>query len=413
MLAQDTLEVTWGVRLLDEGSLAIPNLVVRHYRDLGIEHGEFGLICTILTYKHDKDDPYPTHDALAQHLHCSERQVRKWVGTLEAKGLLRVGRRRKVDSKQLGPMVYNFKPLVDAALRLVGESPLPEPNGKWEVEYREPMGPGPEVPVDTGPEVPVGTGPQVPLKRSLKRSLKDLDDDDLTRARGGIQTSPCEDKGSIEHRSKSATPISMMSTPSSLDGVWGVSRNLSGEDDFAWKESDSLVAYEAWNETAASLPSELPLPEPLPSLPLSAPIASTEGLPTSPTIHDVCDAVDRRMGEKLLRPYMTKGGEYQTIVDFLASGIPPQFILNGIDYTFDHFSDKHPNSFAYCGKIIAQLWANELEKAAPPQPIDWTAYQQPAQRRPSRQIRNSLGSTGQKSERDERYSAFYELFPDA
>ena len=68
----DRLEAIWGHRLLDEGFLGIPNIIVRNYRKLGIEHGEFGFICTILTYKHDVKDPYPTEDKLAAHLNCCQ-----------------------------------------------------------------------------------------------------------------------------------------------------------------------------------------------------------------------------------------------------------------------------------------------------------------------------------------------------
>ena len=399
---------------MDEGYLAIPALVVRNYRDLGIEHGEFGLICTILTYKHGASDPYPTHETLAHNLHCSERQVRKWVDSLEAKRLLKVGRRRKRDCKQLGPMVYNFKPLVDAALKLVGESPLPESNAGWEIEYRELVDTGPEVPLDTGLQVRK-FGPQVPLNRSMNRSNKD---DDLLRSHAReINEEPANqsESGSTSH--------------SAFNDPRTVSRDSTGIDLFAWRESDFPVEA---SETVP-LPIEPDFPEDTPSARMTqasetiartmatqaisddrnvAPRRNTD-LPPSPTLDHVCDAVDRRMRERLGRWYIAKQGDYQAIIGLLAAGVPGDFLLSGIDYTFEHFADKHPNSFAYCSKIIAQLWANEQEKTSIPKPIDWTAYQQPMQRRSSRTMRNSMGSIGERPERDERYTAFYELFPDA
>ena len=205
-------------------------------------------------------------------------------------------------------------------------------------------------------------------------------------------------------------------------GALGDSRDSNASNDFAWKKKvdDAPPPIEPDCSDAIALPPGPQSHEPRASneLAQSATASSTvlvakEGLPPSPTVNDVCDAVDRRMTQHLGRWYIAKQGDYHAIVNLRAEGVPDEFILSGIDYTFEHFADKHPNSFAYCAKIIGQLWANEQEKAGPAEPIHWTAYQLPAQRKPSRPARNSLGSAGQKSERDERYSAFYELFPDA
>ncbi|WP_157067117.1 helix-turn-helix domain-containing protein [Alicyclobacillus shizuokensis] len=164
-MEHDKLEAIWGHRLLDEGFLAIPNIIVRNYRRLGIEHGEFGFICAVLTYKHDGRDPYPSQETLAEHLQCSTRQIRKWADSLEKKGLLLIGQRRNRQSKQFGNVVYNFRPLIEAALKLVGEKPLPASKEDWDVEYRQPVEPEvpaePQIPVEL--QVPTGnTGLQVP-----------------------------------------------------------------------------------------------------------------------------------------------------------------------------------------------------------------------------------------------------------
>lgn len=130
------LEVIWGHRLLDEGFTSIPNIVVRNYRKLGIEHGEWGFICTLLTYKHDHRDPYPSQETIASHMQVSVRQIKKWSESLVSKNLLLVGQRRHVKNRQFGSAVYNFKPLIQAALALVGETQLPESTTDWDVEYR-------------------------------------------------------------------------------------------------------------------------------------------------------------------------------------------------------------------------------------------------------------------------------------
>ncbi|WP_091161967.1 helix-turn-helix domain-containing protein [Paenibacillus sp. 453mf] len=77
------LEIIWGNRLLDEGFTSLPNLLVRNYRRLGIQHGEFGFITVLLSYKHDARDPFPSRKTLADNLDCSEKQIDKWIKALK------------------------------------------------------------------------------------------------------------------------------------------------------------------------------------------------------------------------------------------------------------------------------------------------------------------------------------------
>lgn len=179
------IEAIWGVKLLDEGFLSIPNILVRNYRKLGIEHGEWGLICTILTYKHDTRDPYPSQETLAEHLGVGRKQIEKWTKSLHEKGLILIGQRRNTNSKKFGNAVYNFRPLIDAALALVGEKPLPSPvQNEWEIEYKKPsdLEVGTVVDPQVGTDLEVGTAmypqvgtdsdPEVRTNRSLEYTLE-------------------------------------------------------------------------------------------------------------------------------------------------------------------------------------------------------------------------------------------------
>jgi hypothetical protein len=158
----------WGVRLLDEGFTQIPNLLIRNYRKLGIEHGEFGLICTILTYKYDTSDPHPSIQTLAEHMNVNTRQIDKWIKSLKNKGLIRVGHRVHADTRQFAENVYNFKPLINKLMELLGEEPLPESQAdQYDVVYDdEPYEPEvrmePSVPEDHDPSVPEVRKPYVP-----------------------------------------------------------------------------------------------------------------------------------------------------------------------------------------------------------------------------------------------------------
>lgn len=175
------MEVLWGVKLLDDGFTSIPNLIIRNYRRLGIEHGEFGFLCQLLTYKHDTRDPYPSRDDLASHLCCSTRQIDKWVKSLRDKGMILTGRRKNVHNKQWGNTVYNFKPLLDAALNLTGDQPLPDAPVDFDVIWddekpREPqvrMEPNvPQVRMGSEPQVRMVSEPEVRTKITIKNNNK-------------------------------------------------------------------------------------------------------------------------------------------------------------------------------------------------------------------------------------------------
>ncbi|GMA59508.1 hypothetical protein GCM10025858_40120 [Alicyclobacillus sacchari] len=72
--------------------------------------------------------------------------------------------------------------------------------------------------------------------------------------------------------------------------------------------------------------------------------------------------IDQRMTMHLGRPYFAKGNDYRALKELTASGVPMDFILAGIDYTFAAFADRRPRSFAYCAEVIKQRWAAELAK---------------------------------------------------
>lgn len=117
--------------------------------------------------------------------------------------------------------------------------------------------------------------------------------------------------------------------------------------------------------------------------------------------------VNLRMRSHTKNPqYRPKEGDYSCLNKLLKSQVPLDFILRGIDFTFSIDSSKTIQSFAYCAKIIAQQWALELEKQADVEPIDFKVQKQ--------QQRETILKKEAKqvnSQRDERYSNFYELFP--
>ncbi|SDX04698.1 Helix-turn-helix domain-containing protein [Alicyclobacillus hesperidum] len=370
----DKIEAIWGNKLLDEGFLGIPNIIVRNYRHIGIEHGEFGFICTVLTYKHDTSDPFPSQEKLAEHMKCSVRQIQKWTDSLCEKGLLLVGQRKHHDRKTWSTNVYNFRPLVEKALALVGET---EPIGvrEYDVVYRKPH----ELEVHTKPselevrmepdvpEVQMEHEPEVRTNRSFKR-LEDDDEEDEDRA--------CARAFHIEENERGVT-ADLLDMPANIAVT-----------------SDAQVdIYDTLLPTVTS------------------PSAWTSE-------YDPYLAIDQRMTMHLGRPYIAKENDYRAIKQLLESGVPMEFILAGIDYTFATFADRRPRSFAYCAEVIKDRWACELAKRTPVEVVNWAEYREdcaaPQVSQPSQ--RPSRSRTSQPSRkapiRDERYEAFYALFPD-
>lgn len=141
------------------------------------------------------------------------------------------------------------------------------------------------------------------------------------------------------------------------------------------------------------------------------PDISTYNVPWS-SPNDPYLAVDYRMMQHLGRPYIAKENDYRAIKQLLASGVPIDFILEGIDYTFATFADKHIRSFAYCAEVIKQRWTCELVKRQEVEAVNWAEYQ-PAKSATttSRPTRNQPRRT-RATKRDERYEAFYQLFPE-
>ncbi|MDN4090983.1 helix-turn-helix domain-containing protein [Paenibacillus polymyxa] len=183
-MTKDTtkLEIIWSSSLLIRGFTGIPNLLVRHYRELGIQHGEFGFLANLLSYKHDHNDPYPSQDTLAANMNCTTRQIRKWIDSLTKKALL-------ITNKVYNPStlkdrtVYNFQPLINKLLQLTtGEanSQIVQPHSVVTPASGGEQGnnEGPDVPLDEGPQVPNDQEPKVPTNRALLLDFdKKIDDD--------------------------------------------------------------------------------------------------------------------------------------------------------------------------------------------------------------------------------------------
>ena len=106
-----TLVARYGTAALDQGYVAIPQVVLQYRRALGITPGEWDYLCEIFRYWRSEHDPYPSVETLAAGLACDPSTVRRYRLALEGKGLLRVYRQGTHNR-------YDLSLLIAAAVRL-------------------------------------------------------------------------------------------------------------------------------------------------------------------------------------------------------------------------------------------------------------------------------------------------------
>ena len=107
----NTLTNRYGVAALEDGYVAIPQVVLHYRRALGITPGEWDYLCEIFSYWRSDTDPYPGVEALAAGLECDPSTIRRYRLALEEKGLLRVYRAGNHNH-------YDLAPLITAAVNL-------------------------------------------------------------------------------------------------------------------------------------------------------------------------------------------------------------------------------------------------------------------------------------------------------
>lgn len=454
------IETFWGARILDEGFTSIPNILVRNYRALGIEHGEWGLICTLLSYKHDNRDPFPEQETLSRHLGVSVRQIRKWTDSLVAKGLLRVGRRRHNRTKQYGALVYNLLPLINHALELVGDQPLSASVDDFDVEYTSRHPAVPEVPVGQDEpavlHVPVAflTGKprrdaensiflpavlEVPHKRVIKKTNKTTTTKTTcarTNPNFRIERQTSHTKESIvqqiqekiathlpQHKSTDVTSqpshVTTDSVPSeSLSHSvcdWDVPRDLSSPPSIPFFQDTEKPSQN--NRVSESFMTPYPFVA-LQDQNFLARGSVTTNLNTDMTRNPYAE-LEFYMQRNLGRPYIAKENDYRAMKELLTSGVPLDWILSGVDRVFEMRDDskKRIHGFAYVAEVLKDEWAKELVKSEENvQPIDFKKRMQNGQRDISssstiKTRRPTTDSYTAVMERDPRYEAFYRLFP--
>ena len=83
---QYRLDIRFDDKLLDAGFTAIPNLLLQHYKDLGLSDAELTWVIHLLRFKWSKAAPYPKQKNIP--MACSEETKRRYAHHLREAGLL-------------------------------------------------------------------------------------------------------------------------------------------------------------------------------------------------------------------------------------------------------------------------------------------------------------------------------------
>ena len=210
-MSMEMVTAKWGVAILDHGFTNLPNMLIRCFRrlDPAIEHGEMSLLTTLFSYQHGPNAPHPSMKTLAENLGCSEKQIQKWVASLNKKGYLEIEQYAYEDGRW-STNHYNFKKLIDAVCAFYGEEELPAAKPlKARKNNRKPS--EPQVPTAGGTSSTDGKEPQVPSvigtsstdkkEKSLKRKTEKEKE---KKAQAPVGRSPYSKNLSKEQKQKAA-----------------------------------------------------------------------------------------------------------------------------------------------------------------------------------------------------------------
>ena len=101
----------WG-EILDEGFTSVPNILLRYRSQIGLKPKHIMLIIDIMSFKWDKDSPFPSYSTLSLRAGVEERSIKRITQDLEELGLLVKTPRFDEETGAQVTTVFDFRPLV-------------------------------------------------------------------------------------------------------------------------------------------------------------------------------------------------------------------------------------------------------------------------------------------------------------
>jgi hypothetical protein len=117
MVMRRSFEDRWGADhiLFSRGYSMVPNLFLQTYALLtpAISAGEAMFVLEVMSYKYGEEDPYPSYGSIAKCMNVSDKMVRRYAQSLEAKGYLkRVARKYNTNKFDLNGLFYALHRIV-------------------------------------------------------------------------------------------------------------------------------------------------------------------------------------------------------------------------------------------------------------------------------------------------------------
>ncbi|KJS16282.1 MAG: hypothetical protein VR69_10300 [Peptococcaceae bacterium BRH_c4b] len=106
------ITAAYGADLCSFGVTGIPNLLLKHYKGMGISDGEMMLLIQMLRLRHEDKEHYPTPEILCCYLSGNAEEIREALGSLQAKDMLALTHYydELADEVKTG---YDFEPLFE------------------------------------------------------------------------------------------------------------------------------------------------------------------------------------------------------------------------------------------------------------------------------------------------------------
>ncbi|HCT39614.1 MAG TPA: helix-turn-helix domain-containing protein [Moraxellaceae bacterium] len=107
-------EKKWGKELIAAGWTAVPNIIIKRQKQLGLEALDLNIILHLMSYWWKAGElPFPSKKTLAEAMSVNESTIRRRIARLEAGSLVKRIERR-VDGNRNKTNQYDFSGLIEA-----------------------------------------------------------------------------------------------------------------------------------------------------------------------------------------------------------------------------------------------------------------------------------------------------------
>jgi len=116
------IRATWGNKILDEGFTAVPNILLSHFLEIGLNTNHLIFILLIFRYSFKGSKSYPSQSLICEKTGFSQRKLARIILDLKVKGYMTVYKRyfkRPDEMPHRSSNIYDLKGLLNKLNSLV------------------------------------------------------------------------------------------------------------------------------------------------------------------------------------------------------------------------------------------------------------------------------------------------------